>query len=126
MNSHFAIILCLALTGVGAVKQVKSRAQELAIFDSKSVCCQRSIPLRLRRRAEPKALLNLGNGQNWPDVSGMSETVMRAMQGMLGKQNEISSSTLEAASLQRKRQEEAEKFVRAIEREISQWIKKVK
>jgi len=77
-----------------------------------------------RRHSQTRALLNNGNWK-MPDITGVSETVMKAMQGILEKQS-APSSTAYTTTIQRKRQqEEAEKFVRAIEQELSQWIKQI-
>lgn len=102
------------------------RFEESSYLDEASDIRHRYGPIRTRRRLQTRALLNLGNGHNWPDIGKVSDTVMRAMQGMLPKQTSVDVDESPAtATLQRKKKEEAEKFVKAIESEISLWIKTV-
>ncbi len=80
--------------------------------------------MRQKKKFQTQALLNLGNGMGWPDISFVSEPLARFMQSIKGKPRSapIARAT---TTIQRKQQDEADKFLRAIEGEVSKWIQKV-
>jgi hypothetical protein len=82
------------------------------------------MPLVYKNRPfkQTRAMLNLEKG--WPDISVVSDPVIRALNDLLGKSAAPTTKPQATETIQ-KRQKQAEKFVSAIEGEISRWIKKV-